>query len=72
MQQVTASIRIYEPTPQERGQHVVDLCDAVICRLFAANHRVDPNEARVAIFDTLADALYGYGTPIDIPTLRRD
>ena len=58
--------------PRERGQRVVDLCDAVIDRLrFDAGVRLDPDDARVAIFETLAHALFGDGTPIDVPTLRR-
>ncbi len=53
-----------------RGRRVLDLCDGVIEDLVAAGVTLDPAAARVAIYHTLADGLYGVTTAIDIPDLR--
>lgn len=52
-----------------RGERVAHLADAVINALRASGSQLDPDEARVTIYHTIADALYG-DAAIDIPTLR--
>jgi len=54
-----------------RGVRVLDIVDAVISQLAANGMGVNRDDARVAIFETIADALYGATTPVDIPPLRR-
>ncbi len=52
-----------------RGQRVADLADSLITELIAAGIQLDRNDARVAMYHVLVDALYA-GAAIDIPTLR--
>jgi hypothetical protein len=58
-------------TARVRGRHVLDVTNAVIGELRANGMLVDPDDARVALFHVLANALYGTDVALDIPTLRR-